>query len=175
MPPTAPIRTVVAIWVLTAGVATDAAQQDAFDTTVHLGSRFESQVIRAAARGAHRALQQEKCQRILQELNDTDGRKLQERLEDGRQTAPQYFERLLFRSGEHLPSCAREGVLAVTTVGGRVIYACPALMSTWLRSPRLAQAILIHEMLHTLGMGENEAFPSSARITSYVERRCAGP
>jgi hypothetical protein len=35
---------------------------------------------------------------------------------------------------------------------------------------REAEAILIHEILHTLGLGENP--PSSAEITRQVWRRC---
>jgi hypothetical protein len=41
-----------------------------------------------------------------------------------------------------------------------------------LRNPVLAESIVIHEMLHTLGLGENP--PSSQEITQQVKRRC-GP
>ena len=38
------------------------------------------------------------------------------------------------------------------------------------RSPVRAQAIVIHEVLHTLGLGENP--PSSTEITARVLARC---
>src|SRR5262245_22383592 len=118
-------RPMLASWVLAAGVVAEAAPRDAFDTTVHLPSRFEAEIVRAAARGAHRALHGQQCRQLVRELTHSE------------EPAPEYFEQLLFRSGQHLRSCSREGVLAVTSVGGRVIYVCPALATTWLRSPRL--------------------------------------
>jgi hypothetical protein len=39
-----------------------------------------------------------------------------------------------------------------------------------LRDPGLSASLIIHESLHTLGLGENP--PSSSEITQHVERRC---
>ena len=38
------------------------------------------------------------------------------------------------------------------------------------RNPVMAQAVVIHEALHTLGLGENP--PSSTEITARVLARC---
>jgi hypothetical protein len=54
--------------------------------------------------------------------------------------------------------------------GGRIVRACPAL--GWLASTERdrAEAVVIHEVLHTLGLQENP--PTSEQITAAVERRC---
>jgi hypothetical protein len=41
------------------------------------------------------------------------------------------------------------------------------------RNPLLASRMVIHEMLHTLGLGENP--PSTHEITSRIARRCRPP
>jgi hypothetical protein len=67
-------------------------------------------------------------------------------------------------------ACAT-GALAVTEPRSRVVRVCSSrLVWTWQQNPRHVVAALIHEALHTLGLGENP--PSSAEITSLVLRRC---
>jgi hypothetical protein len=41
-----------------------------------------------------------------------------------------------------------------------------------MRNSRHAEALLIHEMLHSLGLGENP--PTSHQITARVRARCDG-
>ena len=53
-----------------------------------------------------------------------------------------------------------------TFARGRVVLA----LTGALHEPRLAEALVIHEMLHTLGLGENP--PTSTEITKRVEGRC---
>jgi hypothetical protein len=47
---------------------------------------------------------------------------------------------------------------------------CPSLGRLAAAEPGRAEAIVIHEVLHSLGLGENP--PSSEDITAAVERRC---
>jgi hypothetical protein len=52
-----------------------------------------------------------------------------------------------------------------------LVYVCPArFLDTFRKNPGLAEAYLIHEMLHSLGLGENP--PSSREITERVIDRC---
>jgi hypothetical protein len=67
-------------------------------------------------------------------------------------------------------ACAT-GALAVTEPGRRVVRVCRGRLEwTWQQNPRHVIAGLIHEALHTLGLGESR--PSSADITSLVLERC---
>lgn len=62
---------------------------------------------------------------------------------------------------------------ALTQLGSRVIRICSLQFRnryTWDR--RAAEVILLHEFLHTLGLGENP--PTSREITLRVAERCGG-
>jgi hypothetical protein len=55
--------------------------------------------------------------------------------------------------------------------GSRVVRTCvDRLKQAWQQAPGHTTANFIHEMLHTLGPGENP--PSSAEITSWVRAAC---
>jgi hypothetical protein len=53
--------------------------------------------------------------------------------------------------------------------GSRVVFVCPAHL-TKLRSGPQMQALVIHEMLHSLGLFEDP--PSGREITARVTARC---
>jgi hypothetical protein len=69
------------------------------------------------------------------------------------------------------PRCRQEETLAIAAVGSRAVYVCPRAIVAWAHRNRAwAEATLIHEALHTLGLGENP--PSSVEITERVIQRC---
>ena len=78
---------------------------------------------------------------------------------------------MLFYDGASQPRCQAKGVLAVTAPGSPVVFVCPdAIREGYHRQPLYVEATLIHEALHTLGLGENP--PTSREITSRVVSRC---
>ncbi len=65
------------------------------------------------------------------------------------------------------------GVLAFTVPGSRVVRVCSnELTRINAQQPDYVVASLIHEILHTLGLGENP--PSAREITARVLARCGG-
>jgi hypothetical protein len=58
----------------------------------------------------------------------------------------------------------------VTTGKSRYVYVCPQFREYQDRRPELAPVLVIHEALHTLGLGENP--PTSTEITSRIAARC---
>ena len=61
---------------------------------------------------------------------------------------------------------------AVTAPGSRVVYVCGrSFAEAQARSPKRAEMVVLHEALHTLGLGENP--PDSGEITRRVGERCA--
>ena len=114
----------------------------------------------------------EECDSILSDFTDGQGRTLRDNLEALASSIEQYMALLYFRDGSGSDWCAR-GAFAVTARGSRVIWICGRkLEDNYTRSPRHATASVIHEVLHTLGLGENP--PTSADITAHVLRHC-GP
>jgi hypothetical protein len=121
--------------------------------------------------GAAKRLARSKCQAVYSDFHDLAGRRLSERLAELGETGPGYLRLLVFRDGSSHERCRNSGVTAFTAPGNRVVYVCERQFERlWRDSSRLAEAILIHESLHTLGLGENP--PSSLEITRRVLRRC---
>ncbi len=132
---------------------------------------------RVRARAALR-LQRPECAGLLTDFTDRGGRTLEENLQPLGVSASRYVFRLMFVDGSRLPMCRGRSVAMVVTPGLPHVFVCPAgsgrLNSRLARidaeNASLADAMIIHEMLHTLGLGENP--PSTFEITDRVLRRC---
>jgi hypothetical protein len=164
-------RPALAAALLLAGVRGNAraeAPHSASNVDPRLGPSVESAVVLAAVR-----LQTSGCLAVLQEFRDgATGRPLADRLAETGQTASEYMSRwITYTSGLGLRPCEDSERLAYTLPGSRVVFVCrDQFLSTWRKSEGLAANVLIHEALHSLGLGENP--PSSKVITARVQKRC---
>jgi hypothetical protein len=111
------------------------------------------------------------CQELLLDFADQSGRPLSRRLTELGVTAIAYLRLIVFEDGTNRGHCRQSGILAFTSPGSRVIYLCGRdFMRAAERAPEDVRAAVIHEMLHSLGLGENP--PSSREITRRVRQRC---
>jgi hypothetical protein len=128
--------------------------------------------VERALSGAVRRLQSAECRRIFVDFRDGTGTPLRERLDALGLTAPDYLSYIVFVDGVGSRSCHGGDVMAVTAPGSRVVYVCGrAFAEAQSRSAERAELVVLHETLHTLGLGENP--PASLEITRRVGRRCA--
>ena len=135
------------------------------------GKRDEAVSVRAAVDGARQRLGQQGCAGLLDEFRDATGRTLRANLDALGLTPGEYMDRIIFFDAEGAGRCRSTIVLAMTTPGSRAVIVCGARFAKTRRyDPRLAEATIIHEALHTLGLEENP--PSSSQITSRVLARC---
>jgi hypothetical protein len=140
-----------------------------FDVRVQDGATRST--VRAALAGAYRRLAEGRCQGVFADFTDGAGRSLMEGLATRGGTPQSHLTTIIFYDGHAHPRCHVRGTLAFTQTGGRIVLVCPEeFRSTWRRDPFLGEAILIHEELHTLGLGENP--PSSREITAKVLKNC---
>lgn len=157
------------------------ASAEGQEWTVNRQVRLESQqdglaVIRAIEGALHR-LEDDVCRSVLSEFTDSDGRRLEEVLEAREESAEDRLRKLLFydrKDSDRKDSsrCGSLSPLAATAPGSRVVFVCGRdFRHAAERSPVRAQAIVIHELLHSLGLGENP--PTSMEITNAVLARCA--
>ena len=138
---------------------------------VRVGGRWFEPAVRRAVHGAALRLADPACAQVLTDFRDRQGRPLSDTLRRHDADPASYVRRVFFYDGSGEAPCRRPGVYAFTAPGSRVVRACPSLgLLAGTDGPR-AQAVVIHEMLHTLGL-EGDA-PSSEQITAAVERRCA--
>jgi hypothetical protein len=125
-----------------------------------------------ALRAMGRRLEKPQCRHVLDEFNSkASGRPLADALRDQDRTLERHIASLVFKDGSGDRACAPASVLAFTRVGSDTISVCAAPFLRATRGdPAFAEIALIHEVLHTLGLGENP--PSSAEITARVAERC---
>ena len=128
--------------------------------------------LRRAVMGARRRLAQPECQQMFSEFRDASGRTLQENLDALGQTPASYLGQILFVDGAGLRRCkASTNVFAMTDQGSRVVYICGRQFAfVDGNNATQTEAFIIHEELHSLGLGENP--PSSKEITARVLTSC---
>jgi len=111
-----------------------------------------------------------RCQRVLSEFADRDQQPLASRLHALRLPLQEYVRTVVFVDGGSLPAC-RKSVLALTMPGSRVVHLCGAAFADVAEhSPVEAGVLVMHEVLHTLGLGESP--PSPAFISRRVRELC---
>ncbi len=137
--------------------------------TSRLSHPFERLAVAHAIERAARRLAQPECEGLLDEFSDAAGQPLRAAIEAQGLSVPEYLGRVFFYDAS--PSNCRSSQLALTIPGSRVVRVCgQRFVNESKRNARHAEATVIHEVLHTLGLGENP--PSSDAITHRVMTRC---
>jgi hypothetical protein len=137
---------------------------------IRIGHRREAAAVRAAVLGALRRLEREDCRRLFSEFADANGLPLQAGLDALGTTPQEYLGLIGFYDGSAQRRCSASVVLAFTSPGHRIVRVCPQFAQIQRDDPGLAEVVVLHEALHTLGLGENP--PLSADITRRVAARC---
>jgi hypothetical protein len=126
--------------------------------------------IRMAREGAARRLSEPRCAQVFADFTDAEGRTLQEKLDGYGLTGTDYLSLVYFADGLERGRCDDGGVLATATPGSRLVSVCSRFARAYRNDPTWGEIVLIHEALHTLGLGENP--PSSSEISTRVMARC---
>lgn len=131
-------------------------------------------VIEAAIIGASARLNQSRCKQLFSEFRTRDGRPLADVLAVLGVTPAEYLATLRFADGDDARTCRVDDVtLAFTAPSYRVIHVCKQrFVDAFTRDNPYAEFVVIHELLHAAGLGENP--PSSQEITRAVRLRCGG-
>jgi hypothetical protein len=139
---------------------------------------FDRSVLERVRTRAAAKLDDPECGKLLADFRDGSGRTLESNLQPLGVSASRYLLELSFIDGSPLGACRKETVTMAVTPGVRRVFVCPAgvgrlnsrLSRVEFESGTLAEAMVIHEMLHTLGLGENP--PTTFEITDRVRERC---
>jgi hypothetical protein len=111
------------------------------------------------------------CQMVLTDFTDAKGRSLQDNLAAFALPPDEFLAVLPLLDGSERPLCKGNQSHLLTTAGVPRILVCRSFLKAVYQERVMAEVYLIHELLHTLGLGENP--PSSQDITRQVVRRCA--
>ena len=127
-------------------------------------------LLERAREGAARKLTQPNCQQVPEDFRDRQGRTLAENLEMWNRSASDYLLMVPFRDGSSHPPCTSGRSTLFTVVGTFPVFVCGNFRKEAEGNPFAAENWVIHEMLHTLGLGEDP--PTSLEITRQVNERC---
>jgi len=139
---------------------------------------FRHAVIQAAVEravlGAARRFQDPECQKVLRDFTDAKGITLAARLEERRVTLAGFLADLRFVDAPESARCGKRTSAAFTEPGSLVIFVCGDQFSDRAFSLQRAagEVVIIHEVLHALGLPENGPYPTSDQITARVRKRC---
>jgi len=133
---------------------------------VDAGQRF---AVQRAVAGAGQRLAVAACGEVLGDFMDVAGTPLA--VVGAGTIGAQRFDLLRFVDARDAPRCRAGSTIAFTAPGARVVHVCGRrFRALYEADPARAEIIIIHELLHTLGLGENP--PSSEAITAQVVKRC---
>jgi hypothetical protein len=152
------------------GDATPSHAEPAVALQVRSRNPMAIAAIQDAGRSAAERLSEPGCARVFSDFKDAGGRTLQERLDALGRSGHAHLQAIYFYDGANRLGCQRGRTLAVTEPGSVVVHICPSFVFSQRQDPDQAPVALIHELLHTLGLGENP--PSSEAITRHVRARC---
>jgi hypothetical protein len=131
----------------------------------------DEKVVAAARQGAQARLRTPECRRLLADYSDAEGRSLEQRLAAFALPPDEFLATLPLLDGSARPLCKGNRSHLLTTAGVPRVFVCPSFLKSVYQERVMAEVYLIHELLHTLGLGENP--PSSHDITRQVVKRCA--
>jgi hypothetical protein len=131
--------------------------------------RARHATIRAIEAAAAR-LENDDCRKVLTDFRTGNGATLADQLSSLNVDIPTYFAMITFVDESRDRLCS-SGVLLFTSPGSRVVRVCgDELKRISAQRPQYIVASVIHEILHTLGLGETP--PSPGEITARVVARC---
>jgi hypothetical protein len=131
---------------------------------------FDAGAIARARAGALRKLADPECRKVFTDFTDGEGRSLRQNLDAWAEDTADYVALIPFLDGSKQKLCRAAKTALVAQPGVRRVYVCKAFADFQLKQPGIAESMVIHEILHTLGLGENP--PSSIEITQRIESRC---
>ena len=138
---------------------------------IHVEDAYTRDAATRALEGASRRLARPKCQTLFLEFKNERNLPLTAKLRELDTDPEGYLRMVLFLDGAQSATCGRHGVLAFTAQGSRVVYLCGRDFERASRKDGAdVQAVVIHEMLHSLGLGENP--PSPRAITDRIQQLC---
>jgi hypothetical protein len=160
-------------WELFGGSAATAQNADSAEqrSRIQLIGQARS-VMEWVMSGARRRLAEPACQALFGDFADRNGRTLAAVLQASGRTPAEYLDMLVFVDADISADCRGARIrIAVTAPGSRVIHVCSRRFVTYFRQDTsVGEILLIHELLHALGLGENP--PTSDQITDRVNARC---
>jgi hypothetical protein len=165
-----PVRGAVGLVLTLALSGTASAESPPAESAATPGSARLSLALWRPMAIAVQKLEDPRCASVLEDFRGADGATLAAGLLRRARTPAEHLRAITFVADSG-GLCRQARIMAWTTPGAsRVVICIENFEFVSRRNPRLAATVLIHELLHTLGLPERP--PSSESITSGVAARC---
>src|SRR5260370_25956384 len=125
--------------------------------------RFARPALERVRAAAARRLHELECLRLLDDFRDGEGRPLRERLDKWGVSAAEYLTMIPFLDGSSQGLCRWRGADMVSSPGIPRVYVCGRFALTQARERGRAGVLLLHQSVHTPGLGEGP--PPSVPVT----------
>jgi hypothetical protein len=135
---------------------------------------WDARAVSSARTGALKRLESDECRKVFADFTDAQGRTLQQNLEEWGASPAEYIGLIPFVDGSSQALCRKTKTALAASPSVRRVFVCRTFAEVQLRQPGIAESMVIHEILHTLGLGEapQHGAPTSIEITQRVEARC---
>ena len=148
------MRSLLALLLVLLLAAPSAAAPDQWPG-VNISNQITRATLQIALAGSAGWLAKPGCRSVLEEFRDQSGILLSDKIAELGIDLVTYLERLRFRDGSLAPPCAKPTTVMFTTPGSKVVFVCGRQLERMARQDRgLLSVLVIHEVLHTLGLGE---------------------
>jgi hypothetical protein len=159
--------------VMPAGSETILAQVDGTHLRLKFPAGHTRYLMIQAIEGARGRLADPECQQVFTDFQDRSGNSLLANLIATGKSPADYLRDVWFIDASDAAPCRRGlALVAYTSPGHRVVYFCGSRLvhPLYRLEPKFAEFLIIHELLHSLGLGENP--PTADQITRQVVQRC---
>jgi len=139
---------------------------------VRIAEPATARAVRQALAGAYDRLSDDRCAAVVEDFADETGIPLSAHLDEVASSPREALKKIFIYDGSSRNACVSDpNTQATTEPGSRVVLICGLrFFERHISKPARSEIWMIHEMLHTLGLGENP--PSSREITRAVMKRC---
>jgi hypothetical protein len=152
------------------GSAVVSADEQALFSRVRVPMGPSQPAVHQAIREAEVLFEEPECQRVLEDFRDQAGRPLLENLTALGRRPSQFVTDIWFIDASTELSCKSNPIMAYTSPKSRIVYLCSDRFRNL--AGNFGAVVIIHELLHALGLGEGGAHPNAMEITRQVFKRC---
>jgi hypothetical protein len=153
------------------GVAPAAPLQSAPTLRIRLQGKARM-AVEDAVRLALQRLAHPVCRQVLAAFRDRTGQPVELRLSASGRSIAEHMATVYFVDGDDSSQCRlNDATTAYSEPDSQVVHVCGRRFAeAFARRPAAGAILVIHEVLHTLGLPENP--PTPAQITDTVRRLC---
>ena len=136
---------------------------------------WDASAVDRARTGALKRLESDECRKVFTDFTDAQGRVAPAEPRGVEPLPAEYIGLIPFLDGTSQALCRKTKTALVASPGVRRVFVCKTFAEVQLRQPGVTESMVIHEILHTLGLGEAPQARRPDQHRDHAARRGAVP